>query len=87
MPWDLGEVPGRKQRRVEDAYDMTSSVEAKYPEDVWAPPAGEPLPFATFKVYHADIHLKILVGVLRQIRIQSRISSKSENSFPPAGRP
>jgi hypothetical protein len=43
MPWDLGEVPGRKPSlRLEDVYDMTPSAEAKYPESVLAPPHGMP---------------------------------------------
>jgi hypothetical protein len=42
MPWELGEVPGRKQSlRLEDIYDMTPSAESKYPESVWAPPPGK----------------------------------------------
>lgn len=52
MPWDLGDVPGRKPSlRLEDIYDMTTNAEDNYPESVWAPPHGEPIVVSNFIIY------------------------------------
>lgn len=83
MPWEMGDVPGRKQSlRLEDIYDITPSAESKYPESVWAPPPGKPIILYNLNV-KAYFELERLAEVRPRIHIQIHMSLRNVSSLRP----